>query len=157
MRAQDKIDALLALPVLSEEERQLLRSLIPVAQQQARTEARDAALATCAFAVGDRVLHRAKGSAKRGADARAGVVRRVYASEGARGIVAKLSVDWPTPNRIGGDGWHRSDVTASAVILATAEEIERRRALNRVVNARNQAHWNAENGARRDAAEQGRG
>lgn len=99
--------------------------------------AKQEAIAASGLAAGSRVLHKSGGSAKRGADARVGVVQRVYAvSKGYGEFVVKASVDWPAPRRINGDGWHRSDVLTSALILATDEEIERRRELNRALVAR---------------------
>ncbi len=92
------------------------------AEEQAK---RAAALAACPFAVGDKVLH------KSGTDASVGgTVKRIYTIEKVverRWVrVARVSVDWPAPHRIGGDGWHRSDVLATAIIPMTDAEIERR-------------------------------
>lgn len=95
--------------------------------------AKQETIKACGFTVGSEVLHKSGGSSKRGADARVGIVKRVWADSSFR---VHLSVDWPAPRRINGDGWHRSDVLASAVISAATEEIERRRSLNRAVNER---------------------
>ena len=92
--------------------------------------------------IGAKVLHKSRGSAKRGADARQGIVKRVYTVYDKNGkLLVKVAVDWPAPRRINGDGWHRSDLLASAVILATDEEVERRRAVNRTLFETNEARW----------------
>jgi len=109
--------------------------------------AKHEAIAASGLVVGCKVLHRSGGGAKRGADARQGIVRSVYTVTKRGTIAVKVAVDWPAPNRIGGDGWHRSDVLASAVILATDEEIARRRALNRAINERNKVHYQAQSAA----------
>jgi hypothetical protein len=101
-------------------------------------------IAATGLAVGMAVLHKSGGSTKRGADARRGIVQRIYTVTKQHKIAVRVSVDWPAPNRINGDGWHRSDVLASAIIPATDEEIQRRRAINRSINERNQAHYRAQ-------------
>lgn len=100
--------------------------------------AKHEAIMSSNIVVGTKVLHKSGGSAKRGADARQGVVRRVYTVTKKGKPVVKCAVDWPAPNRINGDGWHRSDVLASSLVIASVQEVERRRALNRAINARNQ-------------------
>lgn len=145
MTAREEVAALMATApaqggMCAEPQRLRLCELIPLERREEEQAGRNTALALCSFTVGDRVLHKSGGSAERGADARVGIVRRVYTvaktTRTAHTFVAKLSVDWPAPRRIGGDGWHRSDVLASAVIPATDEEIERRRAINRAIVAR---------------------
>lgn len=110
------------------------------------------------FNVGDRVLHKSGGSAKHGADARVGVVKAVRLVPPPRQMwhttterVPILDIDWPAPNRIGGDGWHRSTIKPAGVILATADEVERRRAINRERNARLEAEARARIAARQEA------
>lgn len=97
------------------------------------------AMAACGLVIGASVLHKSAGSAKKGADARVGTVKRIYIARKNGEILVRCSVDWPAPNRINGDGWHRSDVLASALVVATNEEIERRRALNRAIAEENRA------------------
>lgn len=51
----------------------------------------------------------------------------------AVGIVHRINgryadVDWPAPTRIGGDGWHRSRISLTAIEAATDAEIASRRA-----------------------------
>jgi len=99
--------------------------------------AKHEAIMSSNIVVGTKVLHKSGGSAKRGADARQGVVRRVYTVTKKGKPVVKCAVDWPA-NRINGDGWHRSDVLASALVLATDEEVERRRSINRAINEKNE-------------------
>lgn len=106
--------------------------------------AKQEAIAKSGLAVGMRVLRKSGGSSKRGADARQGVIRNVYTVSKRDLPLVRCSVDWPAPNRIGGDGWHRSDVLASAIIPATEGEISRRRSLNRSINEQNQAHYRAQ-------------
>jgi len=109
---------------------------VQVEDETAKREAIEASGLTA----GCKVLHKGGGSAKRGADARIGVVQNVYTVVKRGKITVRAAVDWPAPNRINGDGWHRSDVLASALVLATPEEIERRRSLNRAINERNNEH-----------------
>jgi hypothetical protein len=134
--ASQEIAEIMSFAVLTEQERLRLSELIPLERREQERDGRLAALVACPFKVDDRVLHKSGGSTKRGADARVGVVKRIYTVRGKSCYVTKLSVDWPAPRRINGDGWHRSDVLASAVIPATDTEIERRRGLNRALVAR---------------------
>lgn len=100
--------------------------------------AKHEAIAATGLTLNAKVLHKSGGSEKRGADARQGIVKHIYTIRKRGTITVRVAVDWPAPNRINGDGWHRSDVLASALVLATDEEVERRRGLNRAINARNQ-------------------
>jgi len=79
-------------------------------ERQVAEKARRAALvAACPFKAGDRVARR---------DGTIGVVQYVFfqsAIGGQRKEAVKVAVDWPAPQRIGGDGWHRSTVNASAL------------------------------------------
>ncbi len=78
--------------------------------EMAQTEraARAALLASCPFKAGDQVRRR---------DGTVGVVQYAFIQTGdsRRPDRVKVAVDWPAPNRIGGDGWHRSTVLASAL------------------------------------------
>jgi hypothetical protein len=77
--------------------------------RDAERDARAALLATCPFQSGDQVRRR---------DGTIGIVRYAFVQTGHPDRV-KIAVDWPAPNRIGGDGWRRSTVLASALTLAT--------------------------------------
>lgn len=76
-------------------------------QRDAEKNARAALLASCPFKVGDRVRRR---------NGAIGIVRYAFVQTG-RADRVKVAVDWPAPHRIGGDGWHRSTVLASALVL----------------------------------------
>ncbi len=100
--------------------------------------AKQEAIAATGLTVGASVLRKSAGSEQRGSDARQGVIKHLYTITKRGALAVRAAVDWPAPNRINGDGWHRSDVLASALVLATDEEVERRRQLNREINTRNQ-------------------
>lgn len=149
MNAKEEIEQLYAAANanggrFAEEHRLRLTALLPIERQEEEEARHNAALDACPFKVGDRVMHKSgnHGSIRwNGADV--GVVKAVYTTakttRTAHIRVAKLSVDWPAPCRIGGDGWRRSNVLASAVIPATEEEVERWRALNRARHERLEA------------------
>lgn len=69
---------------------------------QAERDARQQLLTGCSFNAGDQVRRR---------DGTIGIVRHVFIQADR----VKVAVDWPAPHRIGGDGWHRSTVLASAL------------------------------------------
>lgn len=73
-------------------------------------DARAALLASCPFKAGDHVKRR---------DGKVGTVRYAFVQTGnsSRPDRVKVAVDWPAPNRIGGDGWHRSTVLAGSLTL----------------------------------------
>lgn len=79
---------------------------------QAERDARQQLLRGCPFRAGDQVRRR---------DGAVGTVRYAFVQTGdsRRPDRVKVVVDWPAPQRIGGDGWHRSTVLASSLILAT--------------------------------------
>lgn len=100
--------------------------------------AKQEAIVATGLTINAKVLHKSGGSDKRGADARQGIVKHIYTITKRGAIAVRVAVDWPAPNRINGDGWHRSDVLASALVLATDEEVERRRSINRAINEKNE-------------------
>lgn len=77
------------------------------AKRAADQAKQQATLGKCPFKAGDRV--------RRGDSSAVGIVRAVYTVPKGHGYVARVSVDWPAPRRINGDGWHRSDVLATSL------------------------------------------
>lgn len=80
-----------------------------IEQRTAERDARAALLASCPFTAGDQVRRR---------DGKVGIVRYAFVQRGnsSRPDRVKVAVDWPAPHRIGGDGWHRSNVLASSLM-----------------------------------------